>query len=56
MNFLLESKSIRLRLVEENDAEFILSLRLDPKYNNFISKVDNDIAAQKSWIRKYKTL
>ena len=31
----LDMKTIRLRLVEENDAEFILSLRLDEKYNKF---------------------
>jgi RimJ/RimL family protein N-acetyltransferase len=51
---MLESKSIRIRLVEESDAAFILSLRLDGNYNKFLSKVDADLNAQKSWIRKYK--
>jgi RimJ/RimL family protein N-acetyltransferase len=51
---MLESKTIRIRLVEENDAPFILSLRLDDNYNKFLSKVDADLDAQKSWIRKYK--
>ncbi len=50
----LESKTIRLRLVEINDAEFILSLRLNEKYNNFISKVNDDIEGQKKWIESYK--
>ncbi|MEG0869410.1 MAG: GNAT family N-acetyltransferase [Hafnia sp.] len=50
----VESKTIRLRLVEEADAEFILSLRLDAKYNRFLSAVNADVEAQKSWIRKYK--
>lgn len=50
----LESKNIRLRLVEESDAEFILSLRLDDRYNTFLSKVSPDLASQQAWIRKYK--
>ena len=47
-------KTIRLRLVEENDAKFILDLRLDEKYNKFLSSVSSDIEKQKEWIRKYK--
>lgn len=51
---LLESKSIRLRFVEETDAEFILKLRLDEKYNQFLSSVTADLQSQKDWIKKYK--
>ena len=51
---LLESKSIRLRFVEETDAEFILKLRLDEKYNQFLSAVTADLQSQKDWIKKYK--
>ena len=51
----LESKTVRLRFVEESDAEFILSLRLDDRYNQFLSKVKPDLKAQKSWIKTYKT-
>ncbi len=51
---LLESKSIRLRFVEETDAEFILKLRVDEKYNQFLSSVSPDLQSQKDWIRKYK--
>ncbi|MFT0213779.1 GNAT family N-acetyltransferase [Pseudomonas sp. F1_0610] len=51
---ILESKTIRLRLVEEADAEFILSLRLDNRYNQFLSLVDSNLAGQISWIRSYK--
>ncbi|MDR8015711.1 GNAT family N-acetyltransferase [Ectopseudomonas guguanensis] len=51
---ILESKSIRLRFVEDSDAEFILSLRLDDRYNKFLSSVSPDVEAQKKWIRKYK--
>jgi RimJ/RimL family protein N-acetyltransferase len=49
-----KSKSIKIRLVEENDAEFILSLRLNEEYNKFLSMVTADIVQQRSWIRNYK--
>lgn len=48
------SKTIRLRLVEEEDAEFILSLRLDNRYNRFLSGVTPSVEAQRAWIKKYK--
>ena len=51
----LESKTVRLRFVEESDAKFILSLRLDDRYNQFLSKVKPDLKSQKSWIKTYKT-
>ena len=51
---ILKSKTIQIRLVEEFDAEFILKLRLDPNYNQFLSSVNPDIEAQREWIRIYK--
>lgn len=51
----LQSKTIRLRLIEESDASFILKLRLDCRYNKFLSAVQNDLQAQIDWIREYKT-
>ena len=51
----IRSKSISLRLVEEEDASFILSLRLDEKYNSFLSKVGSDLESQKLWIKEYKS-
>jgi RimJ/RimL family protein N-acetyltransferase len=50
----LESRTIRLRLVSESDAEFILKLRSDLKYNAYLSSVDSDIETQIRWIRDYK--
>lgn len=50
----LESKTIRLRLIEVPDAEFVLSLRLDSRYNKFLSTVSSDIDGQQQWIRQYK--
>lgn len=51
---ILKSKTIKIRLVEEVDADFILKLRLDKKYNLFLSDVSPDVKAQKEWIKKYK--
>lgn len=51
---LLESKSIRLRFVKLEDSEFILKLRLDEKYNQFLSTVSPDLQSQKDWIIRYK--
>ncbi|MEO3404322.1 GNAT family N-acetyltransferase [Mucilaginibacter sp. CAU 1740] len=42
------------RLVEEQDAEFILSLRTDPRLAKHVSPVSNELEAQQAWIRKYK--
>lgn len=52
----VESKHIRLRLVQTADAGFILGLRLDENLNQFISKVEDDLQKQKEWIEHYKTL
>ncbi|MGE6136563.1 GNAT family N-acetyltransferase [Aeromonas salmonicida] len=43
-----------MRLIEESDAEFVLNLRSDPRYNNFLSKVESSLDGQKKWIRNYK--
>lgn len=50
----LKDKNVSLRLVEEKDAEFILSLRLDDRYNAFLSAVTSDLEGQRKWIKKYK--
>ena len=57
---LLELKSIRLRFVEESDAKFILSLRLDEKYNELsfmqsleasLRKTNTRLMIPKFWMR-----
>lgn len=50
----LKSKNIHFRLVEPEDAGFIMSLRIDDRYNKHLSVVDADIAKQKQWIINYK--
>lgn len=51
---MLKAKNIQLRLVEESDAEFIISLRTDDNYNKYLSTIDGDIESQRKWIKKYK--
>lgn len=50
----LKSKSIKLRFVEIDDAEYILSLRKNEKYNKHLSKVTTGIKEQTHWISEYK--
>lgn len=50
----LEYKTVRLRPVEVGDAGYILSLRLDGRYNRFLSGVSPDVESQIRWIEKYK--
>lgn len=47
-------KHTKLRLVKDDDAEFILSLRRNKNLNNFLSPVDNDITKQREWLSRYK--
>ncbi|SDU11527.1 Protein N-acetyltransferase, RimJ/RimL family [Pseudomonas pohangensis] len=51
---ILQSRTVRLRLIEPSDAEFVLSLRMDARYNQFLSAVAPDVAAQREWIDRYK--
>lgn len=51
---ILKDKSINLRLAEPTDASFILSLRVDEHYNQFISSVENDVKKQENWLIEYK--
>ena len=42
------------RTVEESDAEFIVSLRTDPKLSRHLSHTENNLQSQKDWIARYK--
>jgi len=48
------TKNTKLSLAQVNDAEFILSLRLDPSLNKYISHVNDNLDQQKAWLRTYK--
>lgn len=53
-NYAVERYGLFARLVKEEDAEFIIKLRTDPKLSRFLHKTDPDIDGQKKWIREYK--
>jgi len=53
-NFELERYGLHCRLVNENDAEFIVSLRSDSKLGQYLHASDGDISKQIQWTREYK--
>ncbi|MBW9401930.1 GNAT family N-acetyltransferase [Leclercia sp. EC_58] len=46
-------KTITLRNVTPNDAEFIVHLRTDPMKSRFISSTSDDIEKQREWLNSY---
>ena len=53
-NFELDRYGLHVRLVREEDAEYIVQLRTNPTKNRYIHSTLNDVKAQKEWIRLYK--
>lgn len=54
VDFEYHNYGIDARMVNESDAEFILSLRTNPTLNQYIHATDNDVEKQRDWIRAYK--
>ena len=52
--FKLVGKTLSFRNACLDDADFILSLRTDPKKNQHLSFVKNDLEAQKVWLVEYE--
>lgn len=53
-DFSLEKYGLFVRLVNENDADFILKLRTDSRLGQFIHPTENNLEKQIEWIREYK--
>lgn len=53
-NIIISDSKIKIRLVVESDAEFILKLRNDERLKMHISPTSTSIADQIEWIKKYK--
>ena len=53
-NFTTEKYGLKTRLVNEDDAEFIVSLRSDAERTKYMVTLDKDLEKQKQWIRDYK--
>ena len=47
---ILEGKYVNLRPVEEEDSEFILSIRNDSSISKYLPKLNITVDQQKSWI------
>lgn len=47
-------KTTSLRLIQPDDAEFVYSLRIDPRYNQHLSPVTGTADDQRRWIENYK--
>ncbi|MCO4314535.1 GNAT family N-acetyltransferase [Pectobacterium versatile] len=49
---IIYGKFVYLKCVQENDSDFILSLRLNNRFNKYINKTSHDVFLQKEWIKK----
>lgn len=49
-----EKYGLAYRLVNENDAQFIVNLRTDPIKSRYIGNTDVSVESQKEWIKNYK--
>ena len=54
LDFSIERYGLNVRLVNEDDAEFILSLRTDAKLSKHLHDTTNNVELQREWIRNYK--
>ncbi|MDR1371569.1 MAG: hypothetical protein LBJ17_00380 [Dysgonamonadaceae bacterium] len=53
-NFTLERYGLQVRLVNDDDAEFITTLRTDTRLCKFIHETSSDVEVQRQWIQNYK--
>lgn len=53
-NFELDRYGLHVRLVREEDAEFILRLRTDEKLARYLHATDDNVEKQVEWIKRYK--
>lgn len=53
-NFVLHRYGLEVRLVNEDDSDFILSLRTNEKLSRFIHSTDTDVRKQYQWMKDYK--
>lgn len=53
-DFILDSLGLSVRLVNESDVDYILSLRTDKHLTRFIHQTDSNRDNQIEWVRNYK--
>lgn len=49
-----QTKHLYLRLIQDSDVDFLLSLRLNQNLNIYLNTVSNDREQQLSWLKNYK--
>jgi hypothetical protein len=54
MQFPFHKYGLTFRLVEESDAQFILSLRTNKERARYLSATDDNLQKQTEWIKAYK--
>ena len=54
IDYKLEGKYVMLRSVEESDAEFILSVRNDPRISKYLPPLNVTLEQQRQWISKQR--
>lgn len=52
--YITQAAGVKMRLVEESDAEFIVDIRTNPKLGQNISWTSTKIQEQVNWIAEYK--
>lgn len=52
--FTIEKYGLKARLVSEDDAEFIVSLRSNERLSRYIHQTSPDVSKQIEWIKEYK--
>lgn len=50
----IQGKYVQLLPVTEDDAEFTLYVRQDPRITKYLPKVDNTLEQQREWIRRQR--
>ena len=55
IDYKLEGKYVTLRSVEESDAEFILSVRNDPRISKYLPPLNVTVEQQRQWIAKQRS-
>ena len=53
-DFSMEKYGLKVRLVTENDTDYIMNLRTNEELSKFIHKTDNDVQKHLEWFKKYK--
>jgi RimJ/RimL family protein N-acetyltransferase len=49
-----QTKHIYLRLIQDSDVDFLLSLRLNQNLNSYLNQVNDDKEQQLNWLQNYK--